>query len=122
MSFDEILRKIVDPVPGALAGAIMGADGIPLAEYARGDAELDLTAVAVEFHSVLEQASKVAGAVSGPGAGGIEELMLRTRAHQLVFRQIDDEYFAVIALEPDGMVGKARYLLGTLLWTLQEEL
>ena len=121
MTFREILARIVDPTPGAIAGAIMGADGIPLEEYGDGGS-VDLNAVAVEFHAVLEQAAKVSGLLYGSSEGSLEELVLRTSHHQLLFRQIDSEYFVVIALGPDGMLGKARYLLTSLLCTLQEEL
>ena len=122
MTFREILASVIDSTPGALAGAIMCADGIALDEYRKPDAQVDLKAVTVEFQRVLEQARKVAGALYGEEEGGLEELMLETAGHQLLFRQIDDEYFLVIALRQDGMLGKARYLVRNVLHSLQEEL
>lgn len=120
--FREVLASIIDPTPGALAGAIMGWDGIAIDEYRRSEDPLDLDTVAVEFQRVLEQATKVANALYGPGGGELEELVLRTAAHQLLFRRVDDEYFVVIALAPDGMLGKARYLLRSTLHKLRQEL
>ena len=122
MMFREVLASIVDPTPGALAAAVMGSDGIPIDAYRKRDDPLDLDTVAIEFQRVLEQATKVATALYGPGGGELEELVLRTAAHQLLFRQIDDEYFVVIALAPDGMLGKARYLLRSTLHKLRQEL
>ncbi len=122
MTFREILETVVLQTPGALAGAVMAADGIPIDEYTREGERLDLAAVAVEFQRVLDQSRKVAGALYGGSGGGLEELLLITSGHQLLFRQIDDEFFVTIALEPTGSLGKARYLIRSLLHDLQEAL
>ena len=120
MTFQEILAAVLDDTPGALAGAIMGNDGIPLQEYAREPGRVDLPSVAVEFQSVLEQARKVAASLDD--GGELQEFILMTSQNQLLFRQIDDEYFVVIALEPTGSLGKARYLIRSLLNDLREGL
>ncbi len=122
MTFREILETVVLQTPGALAGAIMAADGIPVDEFKREEGSVDLAAVAVEFQRVLDQSRKVAGALYGASGGGLEELILITSGHQLLFRQIDDEFFVTIALEPTGSLGKARYLVRSLLRELQEAL
>jgi predicted regulator of Ras-like GTPase activity (Roadblock/LC7/MglB family) len=122
MMFREVLAGIIDGTPGALAGAIMGSDGIPVDEYRAVQDSLDLDTVAIEFQRVLEQAIKVASALYGPDGGELEELVLRTSAHQLLFRQLDDEHFVVIALAPGGMLGKARYLLRSVLHKVRQEL
>ena len=122
MTFREILETVVLQTPGALAGAVMAADGIPIDEYTREGESVDLAAVAVEFQRVLDQSRKVAGALYGGSGGGLEELLLITSGHQLLFRRIDDEYFVTIALEPTGSLGKARYLIRSLLHDLQEAL
>lgn len=124
MTFREVLAKIVDGTPGALAGAIMGSDGIPIDEYGTAGSRLDLASVAIEFERVLDQARKVAGALFGGERpqGALEELVLMTPGLQLLFRQIDPEYFLVVALERTGSLGKARYLVRTVLHDLQEAL
>ncbi len=120
--FRDVLAGIIDPTPGALAGAVMCEDGIAIEEYRKSDTQVDLNAVTVEFQRVLAQATKVAGALYGESDGGLEELMLRTAGHQLLFRIIDDEHFLVIALRHDGMLGKARYLSRMALQQIQKEL
>lgn len=122
MMFREVLAAIVDSTPGGLAAAVMGTDGIPIDEYRRDKDPFDLDTVAVEFQRVLEQASKVASALYGPARGALQELVLRTSDHQLLFRQVDDDYFVVIVLGPEGMMGKARYLLRSTLHRLRQEL
>ena len=122
MTFREILERVVQGTPGALAGAIMASDGIPVDEYVRYEGRVDLAALAVEFQLVLDQSRKVAGALYGGSGGGLEELVLITSGHQLLFRQLDDDFFVAIALEPTGSLGKARYLVRSLLRDLQEAL
>jgi len=122
MTFREILTGIVDGTPGALAGAIMGADGIAIEEYGKSTSTLELTAVAIEFQRVLEQARKVSGALYREGERGLEELILVTSEHQLYFREIDDEYFMVVALDPTGVLGKARYSVRNVLDELRSQL
>jgi len=122
MTFREILARVIDPTPGALAGAVMCSDGVAIDEYRRPEAQIDLNTVTVEFQLVLEQARKVAGALYGQGSGGLEELILKTPGHQLLFREIDEEYFLVVALRHDGMLGKARYLVNALLHKIEEAL
>ena len=65
---------------------------------------------------------KVSGALYGADGGGLEELILVTSGHQLLFRQVDDDYFLVVALDPRGLLGKARYLVRTVIRELREEL
>ena len=122
MTFREILALVVDGTPGALAGAIMAGDGIPLDEYQAPGSDVDLTAIAVEFEGVLQQARKVTGAVFGDQGGVLEELVLTTGGPQLLFRHIDAEYFLVVALEGTGSLGKARYLVRSILQKVRQEL
>jgi predicted regulator of Ras-like GTPase activity (Roadblock/LC7/MglB family) len=122
MTFHEILQKLVEETPGALAAAIMGDDGIPIDEFRAEGARLDVSALAVEFQRVVQEAQKTAGALYDDPQAGLSELILITRGHQLLFREIDPEYFVVIALSPEGTLGKARYLVRSLLQELREEL
>ena len=122
MTFEEILARVVDCTPGALAGAIMSHDGVPVGEYATADSELDLNSLAVEYGPVFAQAAKVAGSLGGHAASGLQELIVGTDEVQLLFRQIDDEYFAIVALDHFGTLGKARYLIRSVLEDLREEL
>jgi predicted regulator of Ras-like GTPase activity (Roadblock/LC7/MglB family) len=122
VTFGEILARVIDGTPGALAGAIMGRDGIPIEEYMPVRDAVDLNAIAVEFERVLTEAEKVTGAIFGAEVGGLQELVLTTGGPQLLFRRVDDECFLVIALEKTGGLGKARYLVRSILQDLHEAL
>jgi predicted regulator of Ras-like GTPase activity (Roadblock/LC7/MglB family) len=108
MSFEGILRGVVDQCPGCLGAALMGADGIPIAEVAGSRESDEVTLLGVEFGRVLDEARKVASIVSG---GELEELTISMEKTQVVMRAVDRETFFVLALDQDGNVGKAKYLL-----------
>lgn len=121
MTFREILEHVVAQTPGALAGAIMGTDGVPVEQYARPGCDLDLDAITIEYGAILEQLRKVSGSLQGD-ADALEEVVLGTRDHQFLFRPVDEDYLFVVALEPLGMLGKARYLARAVMDELREEL
>ena len=120
MTFREILEHVVGQTPGALAGAIMGTDGVPIEEYSVPGADIDLNTLTIEFGAVIQQLRKVSGSLYGQ-VDALEEIVLGTRDHQLLFRPIDDDYVFVVALEPLGMVGKVRYLVRSVMEDLREE-
>lgn len=122
MTFREILETIVNETPGALAGAIMASDGIPVDEYVREPGQVDLSALAAEFQGVHDLSRKVAGALYAAEGGGLEELMLVVGGHQLLFRQVDQDFFVLIVLDRGGLLAKARYRVRALLRELQEAL
>ena len=121
MTFKEILSTVVDGTPGACAAAIMASDGIPIEEHVR-EGSIDLAALAVEFQQIFDQSSKVASAFYGTGEDTLHELIVVTERHQVLFRRIDGEFVLVVAIDPVGSLGKARYLVRTVLQELREAL
>ena len=108
MSFETILRGIVTQCPGCIGAALMGSDGIPIAEVGGVREADEVSLLGVEFGRVLDEARKVAATVNG---GELEEFVVAMGRAQVVLRVIDRETFLVLALEPSGNLGKARYLL-----------
>jgi predicted regulator of Ras-like GTPase activity (Roadblock/LC7/MglB family) len=122
MSFDSVLRAIVEECPGALGAALMGSDGIPIAQVtASGTAEDadEVSVLGIEFGRILDEARKAGDAA---GAGAALELSVRTERFQVVLQTLDPETFLVLALAPHGNVGKGRYLMRRHQLTLREEL
>ena len=122
MTFQEVLSKVVDSTPGARAAVVMGTDGIPVEEYRAEGTDLDLPTMAVDFQRVLEEAQKVTTQMGSDAGGPLEEVILKTAGIEVLFRPIDDEYYLIVALERTGFMGKARYLVSSLLQDLREEL
>ncbi len=127
MSFEPTLQKMVDGCPGAIGIALMGSDGIPVAQLQlgvddsgeAGELGEDVGAAGVEFGRILDEMRKAADALS---AGRLNEAVVGLSRYWLLFRAVDDELFVVLALLPDANVGKARFLVRRHLLELQEQL
>jgi predicted regulator of Ras-like GTPase activity (Roadblock/LC7/MglB family) len=124
MSFEGILREIVENCGGGIGAALMGSDGIAIAEFAvesRPDGPLadDIGVAGVEFGRILEETRKAADALGG---GSVVENMVVLSKFSLIFRSVDSETFLVVAVEPDGNLGKARYLMRRHLIAIRQEL
>lgn len=107
--FKEALQAIVEKTEGGLGALIMGADGLPVEKFfsAEGrDANLDVAAA--EFTSLVRNASR-----SGKDLdlGNLQELVVALDNVTIVMRLFNRDYFAVLAIKPDGNLGRGRYEL-----------
>ena len=125
MSFDEVLRRILDDSGAGLGIALMGADGIPIAQITAdlgntpnplGD---DISTAGVEFARILSEIQKASDALN---AGALTETVVSLARFHLLFRPVDEDLILVLALRADGNVGKARYLMRRYLIDLEQEL
>jgi predicted regulator of Ras-like GTPase activity (Roadblock/LC7/MglB family) len=124
MSLDAILEGIVREGSGVLGVALMDRDGIPIAE-ARGSGAAsvlpdgDLAAVAVEFGRLLAEIEKASDATGG---GPVAETIVALERFSLVFARVEAGLALILALGPDGNLGKARYLIRRNLLGIRQEL
>ncbi len=125
MSFETILRTIVDECGGGIAAALMGNDGIPITEVTatKAGAEERLTedigTAGAEFGRILVDITKASDSLGG---GVVKETTVVLSRFILIFRNVDDDTFLVVAIAPDGNLGKARYLIRRQLPVLRQEL
>lgn len=106
--FRENLKRIVDETQGAVAGLLMGVDGIAVENYNKADAGLDIQTVGMEFSVILGQVRKATESLS---AGEVQEIIIRTDRLTLVVSSVTKDYFLALAIAPEGNFGKGRYLL-----------
>jgi len=124
MSFEPTLQKMIDGCSGAIGIALMGSDGIAVAELQAPDPDLsvldgEVGAAGIEFGRILDEVRKASDALSG---GRLEEVVVGLARFTLVFRAVDDELFLVVALAAGGNLGKARFLMRRYLLELREQL
>jgi len=124
MSFERILRSIVDECGGGLGAALMGNDGIPIVQVmssrpAPAFGAEDMGAAGAEFGRILDEIRKVADTLDG---GTLQEAVVSLTRFTLVLRGVDADTFVVLALTPDGNLGRARYLVRRHLLALREEM
>jgi predicted regulator of Ras-like GTPase activity (Roadblock/LC7/MglB family) len=124
MSFASILQEIVDECGGGLAAALMGADGIPIEQVEtsgepRESLKDGVDVLGVEFGRILDEMRKASDSVDG---GALEEVSVRLSNFWVLMRMVDEETYLVLAIEPNGNAGKARFLMRRQLTALRDEL
>ena len=107
--FKELLETILDRTEGSLGALIMGTDGIAvekaLAEAGK-DANLDIAAA--EFTSLVRGAQRAGTEL---GLGNLRELVVSLDDSIILVRLLSRDYFVVLALNPDGNLGRGRFEL-----------
>ncbi len=119
MSFREHLEQVCRSVDGAVACSLMGVDGIEVDTHLADGGGIDVKSLLVEYSGVLRSAREAAEAHE---AGGVAEIAITTDRLHAVVRLVSPEYFMVVALRPEGNIGKARYLLRVTAPKLKAEL
>lgn len=107
--FKDTLESIIEHTEGSLGALIMGTDGIAV-EKVLGEAgkEANLDVAAAEFTSLLRSAQRSG---NDTGLGTLRELVISLEDAVLVMRLLSRDYFVVLALRPDGNIGRGRYEL-----------
>lgn len=107
--FKEALTEIVERTEGATGALIMGMDGIAVERVflpEGSDANMDVAAAEV---TSLVRAALRAGEQTG--LGGLRELVVNFESVQILARLFTHEYFVVLALKPEGNLGRGRFEL-----------
>ncbi len=107
MAFAQILKEVVNDTDGALGALIVGIDGIPVEEYAVTEG-LDLQSMTVEYSTLLKEIEKGSQAAQ---LGSTKEVTVLADKAMIMLRRLNDEYFMVLIIKPDGNFGKGRFLL-----------
>ncbi len=107
MAFGEILKQVVTGTDGALGALIVGTDGIPVEEFTT-TSEFDLQSMTVEYSTLLKEIEKGSQAAQ---LGTTKEVTVLADKAMVMLRRLNDEYFMVLIIKPDGNFGKGRFLL-----------
>ena len=125
MNFEQILQTIVDDCGGGFGAALMGLDGIAIAQVEAtsppgGDPlDGDVTTAGIEFGRILSDVTKASDSLA---TGQMREAVISLDRVNLIFHTIDDDLVLVLAISPDGNLGKARYLVRRYAVDLRAEL
>jgi predicted regulator of Ras-like GTPase activity (Roadblock/LC7/MglB family) len=107
--FKEALTTVVEKTEGATCALIMGMDGIAVEKVflPGGDGE-NMDVAAAEVTSLVRGAMRAGGDI---GLGGLRELVVAFENTRLIARLLTQDYFVVLALRPDGNLGRGRFEL-----------
>ncbi len=117
--FQESLKRLVAETDGAVAGLLMGFDGIAVDSFSAQGSDVDITTVGMEFSFILTQVRKAAEILE---VGGVQEIAIRCEKLTILIRVVNQDYFVALAVKPEGNYGKGRYLLRMVAPKLQTEL
>lgn len=107
--FKEVLEQILERADGSIGALIMGTDGIAVEKILRDEGiEQNIDVAAAEFTSLVRLAQRSG---TDTGLGNLRELVVSLETANVVMRFITREYFLIIALRPDGNLGRARFEL-----------
>jgi predicted regulator of Ras-like GTPase activity (Roadblock/LC7/MglB family) len=107
--FREALEAIIERTDGGIGALIMGTDGIAVEKVLSQDArEANLDVAAAEFTSLIRNAQRTG---SDTGLGPLRELVISLESAVVIMRLFTRDYFVVLALKPDGNVGRGRFEL-----------
>ena len=105
--FKQPLEAIVEKTEGSLGALIMGADGLAVEKFFSPDgSHANLDVAAAELTSLVRSAKRSGDDL---GLGNVRELMLILDGVTFIARLFNREYFLVLALRPDGNIGRGRY-------------
>ncbi|HEY6010055.1 MAG TPA: roadblock/LC7 domain-containing protein [Nitrospirota bacterium] len=107
MSFSDILKEVVNGTEGALGALVVGIDGIPVEQFSVGG-ELDVQSLTVEYAALLKEIEKGSQAAQ---VGTTKEVTVIADKAMIMFRRLNEEYFFVLIIKPEGNFGKGRFLL-----------
>lgn len=108
--FRDVLQEVVRSTEGGIAALIMGFDGIAVEHFVRDGGEIDVETIGMEYSVVLKDIQKAADMLD---AGHAQEVAVRAERMTTVMRLINETYFIALAIDPDGNVGRGRYMLRT---------
>ena len=107
MPFADILKDVVNGTEGALGALVVGVDGIPVEEFSVAH-DLDLQSMTVEYSTLLKEIEKGSQASQ---LGSTREVTVLAEKALVMLRRLNEEYFMVLIIKPDGNFGKGRFLL-----------
>lgn len=107
--FKQALQTIVEKTDGSLGALIMGADGLSVETFfSKEGVDANLDAAAAEFSSVIRRAIKSSADLD---LGKVQEMLVKLDKVTFMLRFFSRDYFVLLALSPDGNLGRARYEL-----------
>jgi predicted regulator of Ras-like GTPase activity (Roadblock/LC7/MglB family) len=107
--FKELLETILERIDGSHGALIMGTDGIAVEKVlAEAGKDGNLDVAAAEFTSLVRGAQRTGNDL---GLGSLREVIVSLDSATVIMRLLSRDYFIVLALSPEGNLGRGRFEL-----------
>lgn len=117
MAIQPVLERVAGGVEGLLGVALVGLDGILVAQVVRRPG-FNLEVVGAEYATVVKQAQRAFQSVS---TGPMQEILVATEQANVLLASCGPKYFVTLAIEASGNLGRGRLELKRALPELERE-
>lgn len=107
MSFKKLLNRLLEDIPGALGAIITDWEGEAVDQVAR-ISEYDLKLLGAHKGIIL---NLLRDALTRIDSGSLEEVIIRTDGGKTLIAPLTDDYFLVLSLGPEAIVGRAAFAM-----------
>lgn len=118
MSFSNILNEALEHVRGAQLAGVVSADGLGV-DMVSLDGAVNQSALELELGEV---AAAISGAAQRLSSGHVRDFLLEAERATYVASQVLPGYYAIIAVDPQAHLGRARFAAKQMAQRLQAEL
>ena len=118
MSFANILNEALEQVRGAQFAGVVSADGLGV-DVVTADTACDPVVAELELGEV---AAALNGASQRLSGGSVRDFLIESERMTYVASQVMPGYYAVIGIDPETHLGRARFAAKQIAQRLQHEL
>ena len=116
--FKTLLSRVSEAAGPVLGIALVSLDGIAI-EKIQPDPALNLDIMIAEF---TDRMKKTLQASAEMGTGSARELVAFMDDAVVILRSVHEEYYILCVVPPDGLAGRARHAIRTVIPDLVQEL
>jgi|GEM_PF-2537278 len=106
IDFKEVLRDVVESVPGTLAGIIIGKDGIILEHVTSSTSGIDVELMGAEYAAMMVEVHKLASIFH---FDNLKDITIVLDMMTLIIHVISEEYYFILITPRGADIGKGRY-------------
>ena len=103
-SFTEILKEVVNEVPGAVGAVFVDLEGEAVGEYSASRPTLEIRIVGAQWGIVW---AGVRRKFEESGLGKVSELVIDGEKTTVLMEEVSDEYYVVLTVGKDTHLAKA---------------
>ncbi len=107
MPFKNLLQGMLDQLPGAVGAIIADWEGEAVDQVARMD-DFEIKVIGAHEGIILTQLRQALQRLDG---GALEEVQIHFEHGKVLIAPLSEDYFLVLTIEPDVMIGKAAFVM-----------